>query len=142
MPVTTRAGNKYDLTAAVTRTERRRRRRAGMSTSELAVVRSEHAAEARAARARMNDDLRVVERNENTDRRRTARARMNDERRAVERREDTERRRTARARISDARRWARTSRQLWTHLPVHRIPNPAPITLGQTSICTNCRYQF
>ena len=119
MPVTTRAGNKYNLTAAVTRTERRRRRRTGMSTGELAVVRSEHAAETRAARARMNDECRAVERNE-----------------------DTCRRRTARARISDARRQAGASRQLWTHLPVHRIPNPAPITLGQTSICANCRYKF
>ena len=52
MPVTTRAGKKYDLTAPVTVTERRRRRRAGMSADELAIVRSEHAVRTRAARAR------------------------------------------------------------------------------------------
>ena len=55
-----------------------------------AIVRSEHAAEMRAARARMNDERRAVERNEDTDRRRTARARINDERRAAEHRENTD----------------------------------------------------
>ena len=84
MPVTTRAGKKYDLTAP-TVTERRRRRRAGMSVDEIAVVQREHAAGMRAARARMTDDRRAAE---NTERRAT-RAMRTDVSRAAERRRHT-----------------------------------------------------
>lgn len=49
MPVTSRAGKTYDLSAVTAHTERRRRK-AGMSTDELATVQREEATRSRAQR--------------------------------------------------------------------------------------------
>ena len=65
--------------------------------------------------------------------------------RAALTRENTERRRAARDRLTlerRARRQAGASKSLWNELPVHRAPNPAPITLGAIKVCPHCRAEL
>ena len=99
----------------------------------------------RAARARRTSTDRAIERNENTASRRATRAQQPSDVRAVLRRENTERRRVARNRTmseSRARRRAGAStcsRSVWNELPLHRTPNPTPITLGSVEVCSYCR---
>ena len=71
MPVTTKAERIYNLTAP-TVTDRRRRRRAGMSSDHLAIVRTDETARVRTARALMSDERRAAKHSENTTRRRAA----------------------------------------------------------------------
>ena len=63
MPVTTRSGATYHLTAA-----RQRSRRTGMTTSELAAERREAANRRRAARASLPPATRAADQREDTDR--------------------------------------------------------------------------
>ena len=84
MPVTTRSGRSYDLTASVSAADRMRRRRVGMRAQEQAIQRTEHAAGTKAARSRMTDEQLAVQRREHATGARAARSRMTDERRAVQ----------------------------------------------------------
>ena len=127
MSVTTRAGRTYDLTPPTVAD--RRRQRAGMSTDQLAIVRGELKPPGIEQLERgwlTNAELQNA-------RTRAARARMSDERRAVECSENTE------EDSSSEDIWCSKARHHWTRLPIHRIPNPAPITLGPPSVCGSCR---
>ena len=126
-------------------TATRRVARARMTSTDRAADRRADTAGRRAARARRTSTDRAIERSENTASRRATRAQQPSDVRAVLRRKNTERRRVARNRTMSGRRARRRagastcSRSVWNELPLHRTPNPTPITLGSVKVCSYCR---
>ena len=94
MPVTTRSGKSYDLTAAA---ERQNHSRTRMSENQVHARWREYTA---SRRARRTSEARTTEQSENTTRRRVTRAQRISDARATERRTNTASRREARARQS------------------------------------------